>query len=219
MKKGHWLSCLLEWSVDPIQTGLAQAYQVPVLLLWNICMEEHLNCVPILGASHYVTSLYYYFYHHPHHHYVVLVSITLFFLVLLLNQGWSPPLRLQVSDSITYRIVSCTQSSLSFVVNLFNVFLVWLPNFSLNLLLLFLWLQLLLVQSYISCSTFVVSLHINSLYFSFFSAIFCATFLFCVYPSIPQHWNTFVCTHWVGCVCVCAYHLSVVSMPRALYIE
>ena len=105
VKEGHWLSCLLEWSVDPIQTGLAQAHQVPMLLLWNLCMQEQLHCVPILGASwYYVTSLYYYFYHH-HDYYVVLVSTGLFFLVLLLNQGWSPPLRPHVSDCITYRIV------------------------------------------------------------------------------------------------------------------
>ena len=52
------------------------------------------------------------------------------------------------------------QVYLSFVVNLQNVFLEWLPDFSLKLLLLFRWLQLLLV--YISRSTFVVSLYINS---------------------------------------------------------
>ena len=49
-----------------------------------------------------------------------------------------------------------------FVVNLSNVYLVQFPNFSLSFLLLFKWLQLLLVQSYISGSTFVVSLYINS---------------------------------------------------------
>jgi hypothetical protein len=39
-----------------------------------------------------------------------------------------------------------------------NVFLVWLPDF-LNFLLIFQRLQLLPVQSLISCFTFVVSLH------------------------------------------------------------
>ena len=46
--------------------------------------------------------------------------------------------------------------------NLSNVFLVQFPNFSLNFSLLFQWLQLLLVQSYISGSTFAVSLYTNS---------------------------------------------------------
>ena len=41
------------------------------------------------------------------------------------------------------------QVQLFFVVNLLNVFLVWLPNFSLSFSLLFEWLQLLLAQSYI----------------------------------------------------------------------
>jgi len=54
------------------------------------------------------------------------------------------------------------QVQLSFVVNLSNVFLVQLPNFSLSFSLLFQWLQLLLVQLYISGSTFVVPLYINS---------------------------------------------------------
>jgi len=47
-------------------------------------------------------------------------------------------------------------------VNLSNVFLVQFPNFSLSYSLLFKRLQLLLVQSYISGSTFAVSLYINS---------------------------------------------------------
>jgi len=54
------------------------------------------------------------------------------------------------------------QVQLSFVVNLSNVFPVQFPNFSLSFSLLLRWLQLLLVQSYISGSTFVVSLYINS---------------------------------------------------------
>ena len=50
----------------------------------------------------------------------------------------------------------------SFVVNLLNVFLVWLSKLSLSLLLPFRWLQLLPVQSYVSCATFIVSLYIKS---------------------------------------------------------
>ena len=45
--------------------------------------------------------------------------------------------------------------------SILNAFLTWLPNF-LRLLLPFHWLQLLPVQSSTSCSTFIVSLYINS---------------------------------------------------------
>ena len=67
------------------------------------------------------------------------------------------------SFTLQYISVLCVmfQVQLSFVVNLSNVFPVQLPNFSLSFSLLFQWLQLLLVQSYISGSTFVVSLYIN----------------------------------------------------------
>ena len=110
-----------------------------------------------------------------------------------------------------------------FVVNLLNVFLVWLPNFSLNILLLFQQSQLLPVQSYISCSTFIVSLFINCL-FEFLLCIrlhdisvcwychnyqyacflvfvsnyyiwpICHNFSICVYLLIPQHCHIFMFT-------------------------
>jgi hypothetical protein len=62
-------------------------------------------------------------------------------------------------------------------VNLLNAIPVRLPNFSSEFLLLFRWPRLLPVHmySYISHSTFVVSLH-KLLYFSFFSAFLCVTF-------------------------------------------
>jgi hypothetical protein len=43
-----------------------------------------------------------------------------------------PPLRLQVSDCCTLWIV-CDIPRIAVIVNLLNVFLIWLPNFSLNL--------------------------------------------------------------------------------------
>ena len=51
---------------------------------------------------------------------------------------------------------------LSFVVNILTIFLALFLDFSLNLFLLFWWFHLLPVQSYVSCSTFVLSLHLNS---------------------------------------------------------
>ena len=56
---------------------------------------------------------------------------------------------------------------LSFAVILLNVFLVWFPSFSFNLLLLCRWLQLLLVLSDISCPTFFVFLYTDSCVFFF----------------------------------------------------
>jgi hypothetical protein len=38
-----------------------------------------------------------------------------------------------------------------------------------------------------------------------------------VYCLIPEHCDIFLFIHWLGHVCV--YHLSVVSMPKALHIE
>ena len=54
------------------------------------------------------------------------------------------------------------QVQLSFVVNLLNVYLVWLPNFSLKLLLPFRWFQLSPLSSSISGSTFLVPPYMNS---------------------------------------------------------
>ena len=52
-----------------------------------------------------------------------------FFMLLVLDQQWSPPLRLQVSDCSTFRITCDVPSTSVFVVNLLYVYLVWIPNF------------------------------------------------------------------------------------------
>ena len=124
------------------------------------------------------------------------------------------------------------QVQLSFVVNLSNVFPVQFSNFSLSFLLLFQWLQLLPVQSYISGSTFVASLYTNcciltsfplpfaqhfclrvlphlSVYhvFSFFVFNYyiwpiCFNFSVCVYCLIPQHCDISFFTHWLGLIII-----------------
>ena len=76
---------------------------------------------------------------------------------------------------------------LSFVVNMLNVSSVWLPNISLNLLLLFRWLQnitgiILHLRFHILC----ISIH-KLLYFSFFSASFCITYSVHGYCHIYQY--------------------------------
>jgi len=108
----------------------------------------------------------------------------LFFLVLLLNQRWSPPLRLQVSHCSTFRIMCDVPSMAVFYGESIECFLVRLPDFSLGFSLLFQWLQLLLVQSYISGSTFVVSLYINSCILTSFPLPFAQHFCLRVLPHI-----------------------------------
>ena len=71
-----------------------------------------------------------------------------------------------------------------FLLNLSNIFLACLPNFSLHLLLQFQWLQLLLVQSYISGSTFAVSLCINSCILASFPLPFAQHFCLRVLPHL-----------------------------------
>jgi hypothetical protein len=117
-------------------------------------------------------------------------------------------------------------------VNLTKVFLVWLPNFTLNHLLLFWWLQLLQVYSYISFSTFVASLYINSwilISVHWYRHIYhCAPFLFFVFKYYiwPICCNISVCTPWFYmtvtsscshsglCVCMCVYQVSVNLMCK-----
>jgi len=126
----------------------------------------------------YVCVHYYYYYYY---YYIIIIIIIIMLLLLLLllmssssfvtdlsllvllllNQQLSSPLRLQVSDCSTFHTMCEERGIAVFVVTLRNDFLVWLPNFSLNLFLLLWWLQLLLVY-YISGSTFVVSLYTNS---------------------------------------------------------
>ena len=75
---------------------------------------------------------------------------------------------------------------LSVVVNLLNVFLVWLPNVSVKLLLLFRWLQLLSVYSHISYSTLVVSLYIKSCILDSFPLPFAWHFCPRVLPHLSE---------------------------------
>ena len=75
------------------------------------------------------------------------------------------------------------QVQLSFVVNLSNVFPVQFPNFSLSFSLLFQWLQLLPVQSYISASTFVASLYTNTGILTSFTLPFARHYYYYYYYS------------------------------------
>jgi hypothetical protein len=79
-----------------------------------------------------------------------------------LNQWRFPLLQHKFQTAIPSVLCEMFQAELSYVVNLMNVFLVHLPNFTLNHLLLFWWLQLLHVYWYVSCSTIVASPDVNS---------------------------------------------------------
>ena len=105
-----------------------------------------------------------------------------FFPVLLLNQQWSPPLTLQASHCITFRIMCDVPSTAVFCSESMEYFLVGFPNCSLSFLL-FQRLQLLLVQSYISGSIFAVSLYINSCILTYFPLPF-AQFCLRVLPHL-----------------------------------
>ena len=106
--------------------------------------------------------------------------------------------------------------------HLSNVFLVQLPNLSLSFSLLFQWLQLLLVQSYISGSTFVVSLYINS--YIFFSTSFCTTFLSAgIATSTSAHvFSFFVFNYYIWPICcnfsVCVYCFIIIMMMMIIII-
>ena len=106
------------------------------------------------------------------------------FLVLLLKQRWSPPLRLQASHCSTFRIMCDVPSIAVFCSESIECFPGIVSKFFLNFSLLFQWPQLLLVQSYISGSTFVVSLYINSCILTSFPLPFVQHFCLWVLPHL-----------------------------------
>jgi len=136
-----------------------------------------------------------------------------FFLVFLLNQRWSSPLTLQASHCSTFRITCDVPSIAVFCSESIECFPVQLPNFSLSFSLLSLWLQLLLVQSYISGSTFLVSLYINSCILTYFPLPFAQHFCPRVLPHLTVCMPSlfFVFNYYICSICcnfsVCVYCL------------
>ena len=128
--------------------------------------------------------------------------LCLFSQVLLLNQWWSPQFRFQVSDCRTYHIVCDVQSRLWLfwcigmnnkqpIAVFHNVsiecFIGIASKFFLNLLLLFQWLQLLPIWSYISWSTCVASLYANACILVSFLLPFFNDISVCWYCHIYQY--------------------------------
>ena len=123
----------------------------------------------------------------------------LFFLVILLNRQWSPPLRLQASHCSTFRImcgvpsiaVFCSESIECFPGNASKFFLKPLVTIP---------VAPVIITGIIVHFTFhirCISIH-KLLYFNFFSASFCTTFLSaCIATS---HYTTFHCVTLHSCV-------------------
>ena len=134
-------------------------------------------------------------------------SIAVFLLLLLLllllryycllSQGFSPRYLATNSEphhssfkfqpAVLSTLCVMFQVLLPFAVRLLNVFLAWLPNFSLNVVLLFQWLKILPVQSHISCSTYVVSLYITSCILTSFLLPFAHS-----HPQVLPHLTVFM---------------------------
>ena len=155
----------------------------------------------------------------------------LFFLVLLLNQRWSPPLRVQVSHCSTFRIMCDIPSIAVFCSESIECFPVISSKFLLKLLV------TIPVASAITGIIVHFRFHIRCisipklLYFNLFSPSFCTTFLsagiatsisvhvfsflfliiisglfavtsLAVYCLIPQHRDISLFIHWLGHLCV-----------------
>ena len=169
-----------------------------------------------------------------------------FFLVLLLNQWWSPPLRLQASHCSTFRImcdvpsiaVFCSESIECFPGIVFKIFFKLLVTIPVAPIITG---TIVHFMFHIRC----ISVH-TLLYFNLFSTSFCTTFLSVgIATSISEHVFSFlflmmisgliavtylsVCAAWFHntvtspsshtALGMCVYHLSVVSVPKALHIE
>ena len=164
-----------------------------------------------------------------------------FFLVLLLNQRWSPPLRLQASHCSTFRImcdvptiaVFCSESVECFpgiVSKFFFKLLVTIPvapiitgtivHFRFHT-------RCISIHNFFSasfCTTFLsagiatsISVHVFSFFvFNYYIWPICCNFSVCMYCLIPQHRDISLFTHWLRRMCVPFVCLSV---PRALHIQ
>ena len=124
-------------------------------------------------------STHYYYYYYYYYYYSIWMSLVtvLFFLVLLLNQGWSPPLRLQASHCSAFRImcyvaiiaVFCSESIECFPGTASKFFLKLLVTIPVAPIITGIIVHF---RFHIRC----ISTH-KLFYFNFFSASFCTTFL------------------------------------------
>ena len=112
--------------------------------------------------------------------------------LLLLNQQLYPLPRFQGSDCSTFCIMCEEPSIVVFVVTLWNDFLVWLPNFSLNLVTIMVAPVITGIILHFRFCICCISIHVR-MCFSFFSASFCTTFLSAgIATSISVHVFSFL---------------------------
>ena len=123
-----------------------------------------------------------------------------FFLALLLNQQWSSPLRLEASHCSTFRFKCDVPSITVFCSESIECFPGIVSKFFLSFSLLFQWLQLLLVQSYISGSTFVASLYTNS----------------CILTSFPLPFHNISACGYYYYYCCCCWGFLWLRLQRQL---
>ena len=145
---------------------------------WNLYVFcDRGNCTIYHLYRHY----YYYGYYYYYYYFTIWMSLVtgLFFLVLLLNQRWSPPLRLQVSHCSTFRImcdvlstaVFCSESIKCFPGKASKCFLKLLVAIAVAPIITGIIVHL---RFHIRC----ISIHTSKLlYFNFFSDSFCTTLL------------------------------------------
>ena len=169
-----------------------------------------------------------------------------FFLVFLLNQRWSPPLTLQASHCSTFRIMCDVPSIAIFCSESIECFPGTVSKFFLQLLV------TIPVAPIITGTIVHFRFHIRCisthklLYFNFFSASFCTTFLsagiatsinvlifsflfLIIISGLFAVTSLSVCTAWFHNTVtspfshtglgMCVYRFSVVSIPKALHIE
>ena len=142
---------------------------------------------PLRGITELQKNCYYY--------YMIWMSLVtgLFFLVFLLNQRWSPQLRLQASHCSTFRIMCAVPSIVVFCIEFIECCPGTVSKFFLKLLV------TIPVASVITGTVIHFRFHIRCisihklLYFNFFSASFCTTFLSAgIATSISVHVSCFL---------------------------
>ena len=148
--------------------GLTHFYSI---MAHNLFLSSHIRLF-----IHYVTYAvkYYYYYYYT----ICMSPVTgLFFPVLLLNQRWSPPLTLQASHCSTFRIMCDVPSIAVFCSESIECFPGTVSKFFFKLLVTIPVAPIITgtivhFRFHIRC----ISIH-KLLYFNFFAASFCTTFL------------------------------------------
>ena len=190
----------------------------------------------------------YYYYYYYHYHYTIWMSLVtgLFFLILLLNQRWTPPLRLQASHCSAFRLMCDVPSTAVFGSESIECFPSTASKFFLKLLVTIPVAPIITgIIVHFIIHIRCISIH-KLLYCNVFSSSFCTTFLSeGIATSISVHGFSFlfliiisvlfavtslsVCSAWFHNTVTFpssytgldmgVYHLSVVSMTKVLHIE